>query len=386
MSALINIGFVPLTDAAPLIVAQEMGFAREEGITLNLSREPNWSTLRDKLGFGILDGAHILLPLANALDLGVGAVQCDIDISMILNMNGNAFVANHQLSKDLFDLGSKIDDARSFGEAIIALAQNGLIRVAVPYLDSMHVTMLRHLVTRLGKHPNTVFDFHVSAPSSIETKLKSGEVDGFMVGAPWATRAVENDSGVLMLTSNKIWQGAPEKILGLRHEWVKANDEAAIRLTRAVYRSANWVSEKSNASVASEILSRPVYLDMDASTIERSLRGEVLLNANGSVVRDPLALQLDARRTGFPWQSSVRWVALQNAPFWGVSTEEVDTLAYKQCRTDIYRKALESISGPLPSANAKLEGSLDSPVSVIGRNNLMLGPDAFFDGEIYEPA
>lgn len=386
MSVAINIGFVPLTDAAPVIIAHEMGFAREEGVTLNLSRELNWSTVRDKLSFGILDGAHVLLPLACSLSLGAGAVQCDIDIPIVLNMNGNAFVANHTLATQMTDAGSRLGDARCVGQALITLSQKAPIRVGVPFVDSMHVTMLRYVISSLGANPDAVFDFKVSSPSEIENLLRAGLVDAFMVGAPWGTKAVENNTGRLMLTSNAIWQGAPEKVLGLRRVWTNDNATKATALTRALYRSANWLADHANASVASEILSRPAYLDMDATTIEYGLRSEVLVSPNGATTKDPLALQFDAKRIGFPWQSSIGWVAAQNAKYWNLDPKEAYQVAASYCRPDIYRSALESIYGPSPSANSKLEGSLDQQVSVAGVNEPVLGPDAFFDGEIFDPA
>lgn len=386
MSVPINIGFVPLTDAAPLIIAHEMGFAREEGLSLNLSRELNWSTVRDKLGFGILDGAHLLLPLALSLSLGAGPVFCEIDIAMIMNMNGNALVVNHQLANALKVAGCQTGDARSFAKTMIKLTANGPVRIGVPYMDSMHVTMLRHLILRLGERPENVFEFHVSSPSAIESLLKSGDVDAFMVGAPWGARAVENDTGCLILSSNSIWQGAPEKVLGLRRDWVNENEELSVRLTRAVYRAANWVANRSNASVASEILTRFEYLDMDAALIEHNLRGEVVVSSSGTTIFDPLAIQFDANRIGFPWHSSIGWVAEQNAAFWKIDKSVARQLSTECCRTDLYRKALESIYGPVPSANAKLEGSLAELTPVSGSNDPILGPDAFFDGEIYDLA
>jgi len=206
-----------------------------------------------------------------------------------------------------------------------------------------------------------------------------------MVGAPWWTKAVENGSGRLLLTSNSIWQGAPEKVLGLRSDWLQANEVAATRLTRAVYRAGNWISDVSNTSVVSEFLSKRAYLDMDAATIEYNLRNSIVANAEGALIHDPLALQFDAQRIGFPWQSSIGWIAKQNAKYWGVEPKYAYQVAAAQCRSDIFRNAVESLSGPIPTASAKLEGSLRQATPAPGLNNPIFGPDAFFDGEIFDP-
>ncbi len=386
MTHSITIGFVPLTDAAPLIVAHEMGFAKEEGLDVNLLREQSWASIRDKLSYGIIDAAHLLLPMAIGMSLGVAPVKTQIDFPLVLSMNGNGFVASAKLAVALKAIGSRIGDAQSFGRAMIKLSHSQPIPVAVPFLQSMHVTMLRHLITQMGGRPEDVFDFRVASPSKIEQLLTDGDVDGFMVGAPWASSAVENSAGQLMLTSNTIWQGAPDKVLGLRHDWVQENTEAAIRLTRAIYRAANWASEHSNSAVVSEILSRPCYLDLAANLIENNLCGETIVNQSGQQIIDPLAQRLDARCIGFPWQSAAAFIAQKNAAYWDIDPKCARHMASKICRPDIYRQALESVGAPLPSANQKVEGSLHFETEVPGLNNPVLGPDAFFNGKTFDPA
>ncbi len=386
MTRQINAGFVPLTDAAPLIVAHELGFAEEEGLTLNLIREHSWATIRDKLAFGVFDAAQLLLPIAFELPHSLGPARTHIDVPLFLNMNGNSFVASNSLASRLAEAGSVFGDARSLGEAIVKLGQDRPLRVAVPFMQSMHVTMLRYLVKQLGHAPDDVLEFFVSPPSQIETVLCAGDVDAFMVGAPWATNAVENGSGQLMLTSNSIWQGAPEKALGIPHDWLEDNRGDAEALVRALYRAGVWSAQRSNAAVLSEILSRDTYLDLNASVIEQYIRGHISISAHGNTVIDPMALQFDLMRIGFPWKSSAAWIAEQNAPYWGLTPEEARTTARKVCRTDVYRSALESMYVPMPFANEKVEGSLLVQTTVPGQGDPVLGPDAFFDGSIFEVA
>lgn len=386
MTRAMNIGFVPLTDAAPIIAAHELGFAEEEGLSLHLTRERSWATIRDKLAYGVFDAAHILLPIAFELPHSKGPTRTHIDVPLILNMNGNSFVASTQVAQRLAQAGSVFGNARSLGEAIIALGSAQKLRIAVPFMHSMHVTMLRYLLKQLGTHPEDVVDFYVSPPSQIETVLRAGDVDAFMVGAPYGSNAVENGSGQLMLTSNSIWQGAPEKALGIPHQWLEDNRADAEALIRAIYRAGAWCAQATNASVLSEILSREPYLNMNASVIEQYLQGTVAINDTGHVAHDPLALRFDTMRIGFPWKSSAAWIAEQNAPYWGMDVETARATARKLCRPDVYRTALESLYAPMPFANEKLEGSLTVQTTVPGRSDPVLGPDAFFDGSIFEVA
>jgi len=267
---------------------------------------------------------------------------------------------------------------------MITLGAQEPLRIAVPFMQSMHVTMLRFLVSQLGGDADEVLDFIISPPSEAEDLLRSGRVDAFMIGAPWATNAVENGSGHLMLTSNSIWQGAPEKALGVRHDWLEKNTETACALVRAIYRAGAWIAHSTNIPVLGEILSRREYLDLNAGVIEPHLNGEIMVDPLGGLMRDPFALRFDPKEVGFPWKSSAAWIAEQNARYLGVDAQVARETARDICRTDIFRKALESMRVSLPQANEKIEGSLPAPTSVSWANDLVLGPDAFFDGSIFD--
>ena len=71
----LTLGFIPLTDCAPLIVAKERGYFAQAGLEVELSKETSWSNVRDKVSIGILDGAHMLAPMPLASTLGLGPVE-----------------------------------------------------------------------------------------------------------------------------------------------------------------------------------------------------------------------------------------------------------------------------------------------------------------------
>ncbi|MBV1865739.1 MAG: ABC transporter substrate-binding protein [Rhodobacteraceae bacterium] len=382
----LKLGFVALTDAAPLIVAKELGFAEEEGLNLTLVRERSWSSIRDKLAYGVFDAAHMLAPMAIAMSLGLGPVPGKVDVPFVLNLNGNAFVANADLAEKLTAQGAVFGDPQSLATALRAVSMAAPIRVAVPFLTSMHVAMLRFLVTRSGERASDIFDFVVSPPSLIETVLNSGEVDAFMVGAPWGNHAVENGAGQLMLTSNLIWQGAPEKVLALRNDWLELNLDATGQLIRALYRAAEWASRPENFTTLSEILSRTRYLDVHADIIEQMVKGQVTLDSTGKLSAQKLGLRFGGGEVSFPWKSAAVWIAEHEAPHWGVPRPVAHQAARDAFRTDIYRQALGLLDIALPSGSEKLEGSLSVPTSVPASKDLILGPDAFFDGSIFDPA
>src|SRR3954453_23865460 len=93
----LHVGFIPLVDAAALIIAVDKGFATAEGLDITLAREVSWSNVRDKLNIGLFDAAHLLAPVAIASSLGLGHVRVPIVASFNLGLNGNAITVSPAL-------------------------------------------------------------------------------------------------------------------------------------------------------------------------------------------------------------------------------------------------------------------------------------------------
>ena len=386
MMRTVTVGFVALTDAAPLIVAKELGFAEEEGLDLHLSRENSWSAIRDKLSFGLIDAAHMLSPMAIAMSLGLGTAKSPTHAVMVLSQNGNSFLAGQELHKELTALGAKPFDAASLGAALIARAQTRPVKIAVPFMTSMHVALLQFLVQSCGGDPRQCLDFVVSPPHMVDRVLHAGEVEGFMAGAPWSSVAAARGLGEIMLNGSDIWQGAPEKVLAATADWLVENTDQSQRLIRAVYRAGLWAAQSSSRAVLSEILSRPQYLGQSAEIIEQTLSGEMIVNGQGKMVHDPLAIRFGGAEISFPWKSCASWIAQHQAQGWGVQGSDALRAAQSCFRTDLYRAALGGLNISLPNASQKVEGLHPSPKPIPASGELIYGPDAFYNGAIFDPA
>src|SRR6478735_1258982 len=93
----LRLGYVPLNDAAPLIMAAELGLFAKHGLRVELSREVGWATIRDKVLYGELDAAHALAPLLWAAQLGLGCGPGDVCTGIILSLHGNAITLSTRL-------------------------------------------------------------------------------------------------------------------------------------------------------------------------------------------------------------------------------------------------------------------------------------------------
>ncbi|MEM9707228.1 MAG: CmpA/NrtA family ABC transporter substrate-binding protein [Pseudomonadota bacterium] len=383
----LKIGFMPLVDAAPLIVAAEMGFAEEEGLSLVLEAAPSWSALRDRLCFGQLDAAHMLSPVPVAGALGLGGGGAKLDALAVLSVNGNVIGVSRAVAKRMKDRGHDFgfDDAIAAGKALIG-SMDGPLRVGVPFPFSMHAELVYYWLSALGLPAPQNLHVRTVPPPLMADAIKAGEIDAFCVGEPWGSRSVETGFGELLLPGTAIWSFAPEKVLAVRSDWASAEQALGAKLIRAVWRAARWLNPASSRSLVSELMSRDRFLGVPADLIDRALRGRFMINGSGDGRASEGFVEFFAGAAGFPWRSQAEWIGTRLAARTGLDRDASVDASRKTFRSDLFRAALAGVAPDLPSASVKLEGAIDTPTAVgsLG-GRLTLPRDSFFDGRIFEP-
>ncbi|MEM9754955.1 MAG: ABC transporter substrate-binding protein [Pseudomonadota bacterium] len=381
------IAYVPLVDAAPLIVAQEMGFAASEGLMLDLVEAPSWSSVRDMLAFGRVDAAHLLSPVPVAMALGLGGVTTALSAVSVLSVNGNVIGVSKAIEARLRQTGHPFDfaDAQAAGAALARVARGGLI-VGVPFPFSMHVELL-HAWANATDLAATGLEIRTVPPPLMAQALADGEVDVFCVGEPWGSVAVEAGAGALLLPGQAIWEFAPEKVLTVRKEWADTEPHLLGRLLRAVWKAGRWLGDEHSRTAAAELLSRPDYLDVAAEVIDRSLSGHLTISGHGEQREVPRFVEFYRGAATFPWRSQAKWIARQIAGRTGLDPAEAMEIASGVFRSDLHRQALSGIGADLPGASEKIEGNLDHPTAVASASGrVILERDLFFDRRIFDPA
>lgn len=385
----LNCGYVPLVDSAPLILAKELGFASDEGLQLNLLRQPSWSALRDLLALGHLDAAHMLAPMPAAMQLGLSGPVTEIIAPMVLSVNGTVIGVSNALAGQLRDMGwnGLIHSPQTLTHSLGAISA-GPLRVGVPFAFSMHRLLFEYLM-RSGAGQSDqqapVFDIVPTPPPLMADAVASGEIDIFCVGEPWGTVAVSAGVAELILPGSAIWAHAPEKVLGMRREWAEKNDLLAGRLIRAVYRAAEWLDKSENRPLAGEILARSEHLDLPDIAIDPALTGQIMPRLGGAPWDVPGFQKFHAEATSFPWRSLGAWIGLQISHLHGVDQEAAIKAGSSTLRPDFFRRHLADIHADMPGASAKVEGALHHATAVATTHGeMILGPDAFFDGRTFD--
>ena len=381
MSEGLDVGFVPLLDAAPLVIARELGFAAEEGLELRLHAEPSWSALRDRLLWGSHQAAHMLAPMPIALTAGLGGVRVAVDALSVLSVNGDMIGVRPELAERMGASSLDFLDAAAVGRALAAAA-GGTLTVGVPFPVSMHVELLHYWLRSLGE--GLRFEVRTVPPPRMAEAAADGRIDVFCVGEPWGSVAAETGAAQLVLPGAAIWRFAPEKVLAALHEWTEANPDVVAALMRAVWRAGRWIAAPENLGTVSEIMGRT--LDVAPEILERPLRGRLVINARGEERRVPAAIEYFRGAATFPWRSQALWIAESMARRTGADREALRAAARACFRPDLYRAVLGPAGADLPGASEKLEGALShrsEAASTLG--TLLLGPDAFHDGRIFDP-
>ena len=290
MTTPLQIGFIPLIDAAALIFAVEKGFTGAEGLDVTLVREVSWSNVRDKLNIGLFDAAHVLAPIPIASSLGLGHIKVPIVVPLTLNLNGNAITVSSALHAAItaeID-GDPLDPmatARALSRVVASRRATGgePLTFGMTFPFSTHNYLLRFWMAAGGVDPDEDVRLVVLPPPFMVDSIVSGQVDGFSVGAPWNSIAVDRGVGRILHFGSDIMQRAAEKVLAVRRLWAEKNPQSLAALVRAVVKAATFVETPDNRDEVARILARGEYLGVDAGVILRTLEGRLRIDADGSV-------------------------------------------------------------------------------------------------------
>ncbi len=364
----LTLGFIKLTDMAPLAIAREKGFFEDEGLSVTLEAQSNWKVLLDRVIGGEIDGAHMLAgqPIAATIGYGTkGAVVTPFS----MDLNGNAITVSNAvwaamkpgLALDADGKPTHPIPASALKPAIEAFAAEGKpFNLGMVFPVSTHNYELRYWLAAGGINPGLYSADDVSGqiggdvlisvtpPPQMPATLEAGTIDGYAVGEPWNQAAVAKGIGVPVITDNDIWKNNPEKVFGVTAEFAQENPNTMIALTKALIRAAIWLDEgdNTNRAEAVEILSRSDYVGADAAVIANSMTGTFEYE-KGDKREAPDFNVFFRHNATFPYYSDAVWYLTQMRR-WGQIPEAhpdawYDETAKSVYKPDIYRAAAEAL-------------------------------------------
>jgi nitrate/nitrite transport system substrate-binding protein len=365
----LKIGFIKLTDMAPLAIAYEKGYFEDEGLYVTLEAQANWKVLLDRVIDGQLDGAHMLAGQPLGATIGYGT-KADIITALSMDLNGNAITVSNDIWKQMKPfvphldgkpvhpikadaLKPVVDDLKSQGKAF---------KMGMVFPVSTHNYELRYWLAAGGIHPGFYAPhkgdtsgqidadalLSVTPPPQMPSTMEAGTIHGYCVGEPWNQQAVFKGIGVPVVTDYEIWPNNPEKVFGVSKIWAEKNPNTHIRVVKAMIRAAMWLDANNNANrpEAVKILSKSQYVGADYEVIANSMTGTFEYEKGDK--RDVPDFNVFFRyHATYPFYSDAIWYLTQMRRWGQISEMKSDTwykeIAKQVYRPDIYAQAAQAL-------------------------------------------
>ena len=349
----VRIGFIPLTDCASVVMAAVNKFDEKYGIRIVPTKEASWASVRDKLANGELDAAHVLYGLVYGVQLGIGGPKKDMAVLMSLNHNGQAITLSNQLK----DKGAV--DGPALARLIAKKERDYTFAQTFP--TGTHAMWLYYWLAAHGIDPFEDVETITVPPPQMVANMRVGNMDGYCVGEPWNNRAIIDDIGFTAATSQDIWTGHPEKVLGTTAEFVQKNPNTARAMVAAVLDAGRWIdAAPSNQQKTAATIAQKAYVNTDTDAIVARMLGRYD-NGLGKRWDDRNHMKFfDDGTVNFPYLSDGMWFMTQHKR-WGLLKNHPDYLAVaKQVnRVDIYTAAATAAGVPLPPSAMRSHKLID---------------------------
>lgn len=369
-----RLGFIALTDSAPLIIAKEKKLFDKYGMTeVEVLKQASWGTTRDNIelgsGGGGIDGAHILSPMPYLISLGKVTKQpVPMYILARLNVNGQGIVMSNAY-KD-FKIGLKGDALK---QALAKAKADGKkdLKVAVTFPGGTHDLWMRYWLAANGVNPDKDVSTIVVPPPQMVANIKIGTMESFCVGEPWPAQTVNQDIGYMALTTGELWKDHPEKSFAMRADWVDKNPKATQALLMAVIEAQQWCDNPANTKEMCEILSKREWLKAPVKDILGPMQGK--FNYGNGRVEDfskTLMMKFWRDNASYPYKSHDTWFLIEDMRWGYVPTDlNIKATVDKVNREDLWKQAAKALKVPdaqIPKTSSR-------------------GVEKFFDGVTFNP-
>jgi len=379
----LTIGYVPVNDCAPFAIAWKKGFFRKYGLNVRLNREASWATSRDGLIFGRLDAAPVVSGAVTNARIGAeGARQAPLCAGMTIHRHGNAMTMN----KAMWDFGLRPwyeynGDLEAFGTQFrnFFASQPPENRVwAVVLSSAIYEYFVRYLAAAAGVEPDKEFRIIIVPPPQMVTNVRIGAMQGYMVAEPWNTRAIAGNAGVgfTFAQGKEIWQGHPDRLLGVMEDFIVQYPKTYRALLKAMIEACQYCSKPEHREEVAELITDRAFTGAKPKTgpVDRFTRPGIIgdydyggFDGKKRVIQsDDATLFFDipksvstvpGEHSTFLWRSRSIWFMTQAAR-WGQIAEfpkNADQLAAAAWRTDIYREVAQELGIQCPSDDYKVE-------------------------------
>lgn len=378
----INLGFIPVLEAAPLVIGVEKGFFARQGLDVKLSKQASWGAARDNVVLGSagggIDGGQWQLPMPQMISEGAitNGKKVPMYILAMLMSQGNGIAASNSVKDGNLSLDLKTSSPGFFEK--FSQKQGRRFRAAYTFPKANQEIWIRYWLAANGVDPDKAVELlKVPAPETLQG-MRNGTMEAFSTGDPWPTRIVSDGIGYLAATTAQIWKDHPEEYLAVRADWVDRHPKAAVALIKGLIEAQRWLDKPENKDEAARILNSRKWFNVPLPVLKESFKGQEKIGANGSVASaagmGPLYWSSDRGNISYPYKSLTNWFLLESIR-WKFFPGTVDTVEQakaindKVTREDLWRQAATELG--LPAKDIPIASSR--------------GKEKFFNGIVYDP-
>jgi nitrate/nitrite transport system substrate-binding protein len=341
----IKLGFISLTDCAPLIAAKELGLFSKYGVDVELEKEASWAVVRDKILNGEIEGAHCLFSMPLSVYTGIGGkAGSEMKIAMVLNNNGQAIT----LSKDFCGLvGFK--EVNKAAAAVKNIQSHKEVTFAMTFPGGTHDIWLRNWMAAAGINQKSVGIITIPPPQMV-ANMRVDNMEGYCVGEPWNGVAAAQNIGFTHISSQDIWKDHPEKALVVNAEFAATDKEDLKKIMKAIIEASKWLDVMGNRSKAASWLTKPNYVNAPLQVIEARLKGSYDLGCDLGVqkYKDDYMTFYNNGIVNNPKKSYAIWFLAQYVRFGYLKSDpDYKGIAEKLILDDLYAEVAKEMGVPV---------------------------------------
>ncbi|WP_439872873.1 CmpA/NrtA family ABC transporter substrate-binding protein [Rhizobium leguminosarum] len=370
----VKLGFIALTDSAPLIIAKEKGFFDKHGLPeTDVAKQASWGATRDNLVLGGaangIDGAHILSPLPYLMHTGK-VTQNNVPVPMTILARLNLDSQGISVAREYADTGVQLDASKLKVAFEKKKAEGKEIKAAMTFPGGTHDLWIRYWLAAGGIDPDKDVSTIVVPPPQMVANMKVGNMDVFCVGEPWNEQLVNQGIGFTACTTGELWKGHPEKALGMRADWIEKNPNAAKALLMAVMEAQQWCESMDNKAEMADILGKRQWFNVPTKDVLGRLKGDINYGNGREVKATDLYMKFWKDGASYPFKSHDTWFMTENIR-WGnlPASTDIKALVNQVNREDIWRAAAKDLgvaAADIPASSSR-------------------GKETFFDGKVFDP-
>ncbi len=378
----VSLGYIPILEAAPLVVGVEKGFFARHGLEVNLSKQSSWGAARDNLVLGGagggIDGGQWQLPMPQMISAGAitNGNKVPMVILAMLMSQGNGIAASNAVKDGNLSVDLKTSSPGFFEK--FSQKQGRKFKAAYTFPKANQEIWIRYWLAAGGVNPDQAVELlKVPAPETLQG-MKNGTMEAFSTGDPWPTRIAKDDIGFLAASTAQIWKSHPEEYLAVRSEWVDKHPKAAVALLKGLIEAQIWLDKPENKDEAAAILSSRKWFNVPLPVLQAALNGQYKIGASGTPQTNPamgpLYWNSDRGVISYPYKSLTLWFLIESIR-WKFFPGTIDTIEQaraindKGTREDLWRQAAKEVGVPekdIPKGSSR-------------------GKETFFDGVVYDP-